>query len=86
MSGRVVRAGTISPFGRRGYYLTRTFHNERAVVVSGAFTRVYLVSPAIVAQTIARFGLPGILTSAERTTLDGFAIERRYTVAVALWH
>src|SRR5262245_60280344 len=68
---------TISLFGWRGYYLTRTFCNERDVVVSGALTRVHFVSPAVVAQTIVRHGLSGILTRAERTSMDGFAVETR---------
>jgi 4'-phosphopantetheinyl transferase EntD len=68
---------TISLFARRGYYLTRTFRNERDVVVSGALRRVHFVSPAVVAQTIARHSLPGILTRTERATLDGFTVETR---------
>ena len=76
-SERVRARRTISPFGQRGYYLTRTFCNERDVVVSGALTRVHFVSPAVVAQTIARYGLPGILARSELTTLATFAVETR---------
>ena len=50
---------------------------ERDVVVSGALTRVHFVSPAVVAQTIAHHGLPGILTRSERRTLDTFTVETR---------
>ena len=45
--------------------------------MSGALTRVHFVSPAVVAQTIARHSLPGILTPSERTTLDTFSVETR---------
>lgn len=45
--------------------------------MSVALTRVHFVSPAVVAQTIARHSLLGILTRSERTTLDTFAVETR---------
>ena len=45
--------------------------------MSGALTRVHFVSPAVVAQTIARDSLPGILTRSERTTLYTSAVETR---------
>jgi phosphopantetheinyl transferase (holo-ACP synthase) len=39
--------------------------------------RVHLVTPAIVEQTVARHGVSGVLTQAERNTLDAFPVERR---------
>ena len=68
---------TISPFGPRGYYLTRTTCLERDGFVPGALPRVHLVTPAIVERTVARHGVRGILTNRERETLDAFAVERR---------
>jgi hypothetical protein len=41
--------------------------------VAGALTRVHSVSPAVVAQTIARRSSPGILTRSDQATLDTFA-------------
>ena len=71
---------TISPFGRRGYYLTRSPVHLRDVVVSDALPRVHLVTPAIVDETIARHGahgVRGVLTDAEVATFDAFPAERR---------
>jgi 4'-phosphopantetheinyl transferase EntD len=71
---------TISPFGRRGYYLTRSPVHLRDVVVSDALPRVHLVTPAFVSSTIARHGahgVRGVLTDAELATFDALPVERR---------
>jgi len=54
---------TISPFGRRGYYLTRTTCLERDGFVPDALPRVPLVTPAIVERTVAPHGVREILTT-----------------------
>jgi phosphopantetheinyl transferase (holo-ACP synthase) len=68
---------TISPFGRLGYYLTRTTCLERDGFVPGALPRVHLVTPAIVERTVARYGVRRILTDRERAAFDAFPVERR---------
>ena len=45
-------------------------------MVSGALTRVHFVSPAVVTQTVARYGV-WILMRTERAMLDGYAVETR---------
>jgi phosphopantetheinyl transferase (holo-ACP synthase) len=68
---------TISPFGRLGYYLTRSTCLERDGFVPGALPRVHLVTPAIVERTVARHGVRGILTVREQETFDAFPFEPR---------
>lgn len=68
---------TISLFGVCGYYLTRTQPQQRDDSVSAHPPRLHLVTPAIVARTLARLGTLHVLSESERTAMERLTVERR---------